>query len=394
MARMNPAADPGTAIKEGLYVPPPGRTVAAELAMRLELEPTSTHLVLGGIGTGKTSELLEASRRLEASVVEAGDQIQYCDVSQWHDLRSESLQGVLVAIAGMSVAERCQESQFDSFTKHAWDADRALREHARGTRVYPEDFPPDNEPPSDEGLYVPGALINPSSSIPDQLTALIPHFKTLMALCPGEGKHVIFLFDSLDRLPSPERFREAVEQDLRLLKAAGIGVAVVGPIRFMAGTDRAIADLFDHTHFRLATDPASPEGFAFLKEVLRRREATDLLPDACLDPIARASGGVMRDLIALAKRAGEEAYASGHEHITREDVGRAVDAFGRSLAIGLDDEQVKILRHVHRTGGFVIRGERELSLLETRRVLLYEGNRWVVHPTLAPLLDAMPEAAA
>lgn len=57
---------------------------------------------------------------------------------------------------------------------------------------------------------------------------------------PGEDRHAIFLFDSLDRLPDPDRFREAVEDDLRVLKTAGIGVAVVGPIRFMAGTDRAV----------------------------------------------------------------------------------------------------------------------------------------------------------
>jgi hypothetical protein len=63
----------------------------------------------------------------------------------------------------------------------------------------------------------------------------------------GPGRHAVFLFDSLDRLPSPQRFRDAVEHDVRVLKAAGIGVAVVGPIRFMVGTERALTDIFDHT---------------------------------------------------------------------------------------------------------------------------------------------------
>jgi hypothetical protein len=103
----------------------------------------------------------------------------------------------------------------------------------------------------------------------------------------------------------------------------------------------------------------------------------------------------MRDLIALAKRAGEEAYSVGHEHILAEDVERAVEVFGRNLAIGLDDDEVKLLRHLRRKGGFVIRGDRELSLIETRRVLPYSVDlgRWVVHPALAPLLDQIPEAA-
>jgi hypothetical protein len=162
----------------------------------------------------------------------------------------------------------------------------------------------------------------------------------------------------------------------------------------MVGTDRALADLFDYTHFVPSTDPANPKRLHFLTQVLRRRADPDFLDDAHLEPIARASGGVMRDLLALAKRAGEMAYASGHDRITDHDISRAIDAFGRTLAIGLDDEQVKKLRHLQRKGRFVVRGEQELSLLETRRVLLYGDSRFAVHPSLAPLLDAMPEVAA
>ena len=164
-------------------------------------------------------------------------------------------------------------------------------------------------------------------------------------------------------------------------------------IRFLTGADRSITDLFDHDHFQLAQDPTHPDGASFLASVLRARAEPALLPDECVHALARASGGVMRDLIALAKRAGEEAYAEGNESICAEDAARAIDAFGRSLAIGLDDEQLKKLRHLRGGGGFVLRGERDLALLETRRVLLYEQHRWVVHPALAPLLDAMPEAA-
>lgn len=321
MARMNPVADPAQAIQQGLYVPPPGPTVAEQLARRLELEPASTHLILGGIGSGKTSELLQTKARLEGRLSEVGDHVEYIDVSRKHDLCVPELSGVLVALSGLSLAEPTEE-------RHK-----------------------------------------------------------------PRGAHAVFLFDSLDRLSSPERFREAVEQDLRVLKAAGIGAAIVGPIRFMVGHDRVIGDLFDHTYFQLATDPNKPEGLAFLKAVLRRRADDDILPDECLAPLARAAGGALRDLINLAKLAGNEAYAAGHDPIAREDVDRAIDAFGRNLAVGLDAMQVATLKHLQHQGGFVVRGERELSLLETRRVLLYSGSRWVVHPALAPLLDAVPEAA-
>ena len=88
--------------------------------------------------------------------------------------------------------------------------------------------------------------------------------------------HTVFLFDSLDRLPSQERFREAVHDDLRVLKAAGIGVAIVGHVRFIPGSDRALTDLFEHTHFQLPEDPEQAAGLGFLRQVLRQRSAADM----------------------------------------------------------------------------------------------------------------------
>jgi len=395
MARMNPVTDPETALREGLYVAPPGRSVADALATRLELEPASTHLVLGGIGSGKTSEVLRAAERIQSSVTDAGDLVEYCDVSQVHDMQSASWTGVLTTLVGLSLAEACSESVVPKSPEAM--AIKTVRQYAHGRTVrhWPHDDGYDYD--DDDGSvieHVAGILESPDRPLPIELDFMIEHVGVLKNACLGEGKHAIFLFDSLDRLAEPERFREAVEHDLRALKSIGIGVVVVGPIRFMAGVDRAMGNLFDKTHYHLAADPKQPEGRAFLVEVLRRRAASEMLPDTCLEPLACASGGVLRDLLSLAKRAGEEAYAFGNDHVTPDDVTRAADAFGRALAVGLDDEQVKILRHIRSTGGFVVRGERELSLLETGRVLLYEGPRWVVHPTLAPLLDAMPEVAA
>ncbi|WP_437765089.1 hypothetical protein WMF27_31810 [Sorangium sp. So ce281] len=402
MARMNPVADPGAALREKLYVTPPGRSVADELATRLELEPASTHLVIGGIGSGKTSELLMAAERLGSTLPEAGDLAEYIDVSRRHDLDASGLSGVLVALAGQSLVRQVLKRYDPEPKSPLAQAVEAVRHHAHGYRTWVADepYPDDDEPPEldedapyGEYLHVPGVIVSPDEQLPSSFKLLATHLRTIRAIYPGEGKHIVFLFDSLDRLPSAERFREAVKYDLRALKTAGLGVAVVGPVRFMSGTDRAITDLFDQTHFLIAHDPTSSDGLAFLTQVLRKRAEPGALPDECLAPLARASGGVMRDLIALAKRAGQEAYSVGHDQIMLEDVAKAVDAFGRSLAVGLDDEQVKTLHHIRRGKGFVIRGERELSLLETGRVVLHGESRFAVHPALAPLLDAIPEAA-
>jgi hypothetical protein len=333
------------------------------------------------------------------------DHIQYIDVSQRHDLDAPELSGVLVALAGLSLLSQLRKRSDLKLNPELAAAVRVLTKHAKGETEWrawddvlkewlidPPAEAAKNEPDG-YPVYKPGVITPPKAPIPSSLNALVPHLRTVRAAYPGERRHVVFLFDSLDRLPSPSRFRVAVEHDVRVLKASGIGVVVVGPIRFMAGTDRALTDLFDYTHFWLATDPAAPEGLAFLTKVLRTRAEPDVLPDESLAPLAQASGGAMRDLITLAKRAGEEAYTAGNDRITQKDVARAIDGFGRGLAVGLDDDMVKTLRHLKSTGTFVIRGEMELSLLETRRVLLYDRNRFVVHPTLAPLLDATPDAA-
>ncbi|MEO5725405.1 MAG: hypothetical protein ABI134_08015, partial [Byssovorax sp.] len=263
MGRMNPVADPALAIREGLYVAPPGRSVAEELATRLELEPASTHLVIGGIGSGKTSELLRAVERLKASFYETGDHVEYLDVSRWCDISELGRSTTLTSLAGLSLAN-----------------------HAK----------PLNTPKAQAGLVVAEA------TVPYGIERQAAQLQTTCAAYPGKDKQVIFFFDSLDRLGSPARFREAVHHDLQVLKAAGIGATIVGPIRFLVGADRSIADLFDHIHFQLAADPSLPEGLSFLTRVLRARAEPDILSDECVKLLANASGGMMRDLITLAKR--------------------------------------------------------------------------------------------
>lgn len=130
MARMNPTGDPAAAMKEGLYVHPPGRCVASELATRLELEPASTHLVLGGIGSGKTSELLRAAEQLQRSLPEAGDHVAYYDISQHHDLGAPTMRGILVALAGLDLGRHAGTST--SLSREQGQAIEAFHRHAAG----------------------------------------------------------------------------------------------------------------------------------------------------------------------------------------------------------------------------------------------------------------------
>jgi hypothetical protein len=57
MSQLDAAADPFRAMERGLYVSH-SREIARQIATRVELQPSSTHLIIGGIGSGKTTQLL------------------------------------------------------------------------------------------------------------------------------------------------------------------------------------------------------------------------------------------------------------------------------------------------------------------------------------------------
>lgn len=126
------------------------------------------------------------------------------------------------------------------------EAAQALRRHAEGYTEWIEDWENQHEGPSPDEILdaaVPpgrsvhhrGVLVPPVEPVAPQLRNLVPHLRTLRDAAVGSEGSVIFAFDSLDRLPSAARFNEAVRDDVRVLKAAGIGVVVVGTIRFAFG---------------------------------------------------------------------------------------------------------------------------------------------------------------
>ena len=63
MRRLDPKADPAIALRDGSYVLSPHAT-SSHIATRLEIDPTSSHLIIGAVGSGKTTELLAINERV------------------------------------------------------------------------------------------------------------------------------------------------------------------------------------------------------------------------------------------------------------------------------------------------------------------------------------------
>ena len=405
MLSLDPSAEPLIAVKNGWGVDRPASAIAEKIAQRLELEPWSFHLLIGGIGSGKTTELQRLRLRLRQASEESGDVTQYLDVAKWTRLDRLG-PGVLVSIVGMRLAEletklRTARGGGQRPTVVA-DARLAVQRLARGYAYAAsveddededEDHDGDHDEDPVELIEVPGVLDPPERPIEQRVAEVIGPLRTLRsAITQGDG-HCVFLIDSLDRAPEFGDLERALSDDIRALKRAGLGGAVVAPLRLRYRAPPSFTELFEHNVHSLAeVEPAGP-GLDFLVEVLSRRTKAEMVPQESRIELARASGGVLRDLISLAKTAAQEAYVGGADHIDIDHVLRAVDHHGRTLAVGLDGEQIKILKAVRERGTMVIRGERELVLLETRRVLDYGNGRFGVHPTLVRLLDLMTVAA-
>ena len=147
-------------------------------------------------------------------------------------------------------------------------------------------------------------------------------------------------------------------------------------------------------HVVPSVDVEADSGRDFLARVLRARNTPGMLSENVLPKLIGGSGGVLRDLISLAQRSGEEAYARGHETVADDDVATAISILGDALAFGIDDAALRVLRTVDEKGTFVIRGEQELSLVDQRRVLNLRLGAWRVHPARLPKVHAVPREAA
>jgi len=372
MTRVAAAADPARALEQKLYVHPPN--AMSDLIVRhLEIDPTSRHLIIGSIGSGKTTQLLVATRELNAL---PDIRAAYVDVSQKQDL-VKLKPGCLVALAGLALLEgqpSVTHNDRESFTR--W---------ANGYSTEPDPYGD-----GDIFIDVEGVVTPPRSDWHEISSMQVERLASFAETEREAGRHFVVLFDSLDRTTNRSAFTQLIDQDIAALKHSNIGVVLIGPIRSLEGFGRLEADRFDKLHLQGPVDvEQDASGREFLFRVLRARVESSMLSDQAALALIAASGGVLRDLISLAKTAGDEAYLSGAETIAMEHVQAASDAFGRSLMIGLHEPEIDTLKHLRSSGGFVWTTDDDLALVATRRVLEYPHRtpRFSVHPTIAPLLD-------
>ncbi|MCC6394597.1 MAG: hypothetical protein IT167_28635 [Bryobacterales bacterium] len=379
MRRFNPSAPAELAINDGLVCDLPGQQVYKKLAARADLVPGSRQLLVGGIGSGKSTQLLLTARELSKYNKRL---VLYMDVSAETDL-SKVNSGALLAILGMRLADEVI-SKFGP-TKALIEAKQAIGRAAYGyehvdwgsSRKLAEALRSLNPPT----YSISGILNPPFPPLERDLNDLANHVSVLVKSIAARGLEIDGIFDGLDRLLKPDQFWRLAEQDLRAVKILGISVVITGPLSLLYGAGRQVKEYFDEVH-HLPPAVTDPKKSLFLVKILRARGAEQMMDSRQMEKLSVASGGVLRDLISLAHSAGEAAYLDDSDYIEARHVDAAIEQLGNGYLLGLGTMQMSILRGLLAGGGFNPSDPEAMELLVTRRVLERQEPSYEVHPAL------------
>ncbi len=222
MAAFEGAANPQEAIESGYYVCAPGKLLAETLSARIALRPASSHLLIGGVGSGKTTQLLVACENLK----EIGDVYPiYIDVSLYTDI-SQITPGVLIAIAGVELAELVGGSDDENIEylvetifdiaygyQEAIDAQLGHFGKFRRKGIIPEK--------NNYGLE----------------KNLIEAVNKLVTYSVDEYGKIVLLFDGLDRLENLKIFSDILVSDAKAITNVNVGFVIVGPLISLYGNN-------------------------------------------------------------------------------------------------------------------------------------------------------------
>jgi hypothetical protein len=383
MAAFEGTVDPRSAIDSGYYLPEP-RKSQTSLLTRVALRPSATHLLIGGIGTGKSTQLHVACKQLnELKNVSA----KYIDISLYTDI-SKISPGVLTAITGLVLSDTTQD-QKDIKTKEYQELIKkcaygykkevlvpvgiaALAESIGGTR---------STVVNHEGLLK-------VASGDSELIRAVRHLRKAASLRLGD---IILLFDGLDRLDDIHQFAQLVMNDVAAISSSGIGLVLVGPLKTAYSEYRDIIEpavTFNSYQpcFDIQNDQ---EAIRFFLDILNSRSEPDFIEPSAAHDLVNYSGGVLRDLINLTQSSIEECYMSDDENLNSSHVQLAANSFGRAKFLGVSNSDLETLIKVSETGDFIPRTDEEVRLLVMGRILEYQypKRRFVVHPTIQPLLQ-------
>src|SRR5579863_438762 len=216
MRAFNPTAPARDAIEAGLVCEDLQRFLFRNLAGRADLEPGSQQLLVGGIGSGKTTELLLAERWLRAQ----GNVLPlYIDISAETDLSSLN-SGSLLASFGMHLAWRLYDdfhvrTEVNERTEKLKEIYKKVDEYAYGKHVNRRVDPLEvgrvlTGMPYYVTEKVPGKLKPPLPVLLRDIREIRPPLEEFLTVAREVHKDILVIFDGLDRLLDATKFWSVV----------------------------------------------------------------------------------------------------------------------------------------------------------------------------------------
>jgi hypothetical protein len=397
MSAFEGTSNPQRAVERGFYVNLPNNPIAA-ITGKIALRPSSVHLLFGGIGSGKTTQLLLTQQALnELEDIKA----IYVDVSLVTDI-SNLQSGALIATAGIeliTILGDIEESKLKSSKKiienaaYGYNETKtlpSLSEALNASLAILRDSSPRKIVTNHKGLL--------STEKQENKDLVLQAFSNLCRAAQEKlGREIIFLFDGLDRLSDSQVFIDSALNDIVEIKNAGIGSVLVGSVVTIYKKRENITS-FDSSSYYLSYLNVfeSVEVQDFFADVIKVRDVENLINPDVRQFLTFKSGGVLRDLMSLCQASIEEAYMDGSDKITEKHANQAALSLARSKIIGLTESNVNILRQVLTGESFLPRTSEDFELLLTGHILEYRHprQRFVIHPILAPIIENMVASVA
>ncbi|MCJ8281248.1 MAG: hypothetical protein MJK14_15560 [Rivularia sp. ALOHA_DT_140] len=385
MAAFEGAANPQEAIESGYYVRAPGKLLAETLSARVALRPASSHLLIGGIGSGKTTQLLVACEKLK----EIGDIYPiYIDVSLHTDI-SKITSGVLTAIAGVELSKLLKDSEDYNIQYSITEIRKVAYGYSEKVNISQSNLNKRNniqyEKIKHQGI-IPSKHINSfeKNNLISAVSKLISHVTDNYGI-------IVLLFDGLDRLNNDKTFLEIVDSDIEYISENKIGIVLAGPLSCLYRyKNNPIENSLNYFYRQPCFDVENDsEAYNFFVQIIKARSQDNFIEESAIDLLVRYSGGVLRDLVNLTQAAIEETYISGDEKTSNNYVLNAIESLGKSQILGLSNEELEVLQIVMKKGQFIPRTDQDIKLLVSRRIIeyIYPKQRYAVHPAIVPIIE-------
>ena len=375
-----------------------------KLFNQFKLVKPSTIIAIGGpMGSGKTTEARYAARRIEEEI--STIKVIYHSILEYYkEMGTITIGELLLEIASLIVrwAKENKIEVSEDILKHVVELEESLTKEITREQI--------EEHRREAGLTgtipliiatIKGAIGRSKAErerIVEKMQANIGDLISLInklleeILSKKENiEKIIIVIDDTDKLPPPVSKNIFVENNNWLRRIKNCVTAYIITYDLIRGPwSSRVADIFDQVITIVpAIDYRTEKGKGLLTEILERRIPTELFEDEEIrDMLIGYSGGILRDMINLARNSCMRSIENRENKISRASVQFSKNEFKEKLKTTISsDEEYELIVKIHiEPNRFFVRNDTFRNLLHKKLLIEYildDGNSdYRLHPVI------------